>query len=370
MLEVDVAVRQGAFDLNARFESGAGVTALFGHSGAGKTTLIKLIGGLLRPHAGRIVVGGRTLFDSKEDIDVPVRNRRVGFVFQEGRLFPHLTVRQNLLYGRFFTPPNARRAHTDDVVEMLGIGGLLGRRPGSLSGGEKQRVAIGRALLADPQILLMDEPLASLDQQRKAEILPYVERLRDEAGTPIVYVSHSVDEVARLANEIVVMSEGRIQAVGSVQDVMARLDLSPYTGRFEAGAVIDAQVRSQDARYGLTELALGNQILRVPALDADAGTILRLRVRARDVALAVQRPIGISIRNVLAGRVLAIGAEGGAFAEVSVEVEGQTLRSRVTRQSVEELALAPGMPVFVLVKTIAFDRRSLNLAPPPETRSE
>jgi len=370
MLQVEVAMRQGAFELEARFESGAGVTALFGHSGAGKTTLIKLIGGLLRPYAGRIVVGGRTLFDSSAGIDVPVSKRRVGFVFQEGRLFPHLTVKQNLLYGRFFTPPRTRRAHVHDVVDMLGIGELLGRRPGSLSGGEKQRVAIGRALLADPQILLMDEPLASLDQQRKAEILPYVERLRDQAGTPIVYVSHSVDEVARLANDVVVMSNGRIQATGSVQEVMARLDLSPYTGRFEAGAVVDAQVRSQDARYGLTELALGNQPLRVPTLDAAAGTTLRLRVRARDVALAVERPSGISTRNVLAGRVLAIGPERGSFAEVSVEVEGQTLRARVTRQSVDELALAPGAPVFVLVKSAAFDRRSLNPAPTPETRSE
>ena len=213
-LQVDIRHRLGAFSLDATFETSGRLTALFGPSGSGKTSLVNLIGGLLRPDEGRIVADGRVLVDTAARIFVPKHKRRIGYVFQDARLFPHMTVGQNLRYGRFFTPAAERYSDMDGVVELLGIGHLLDRRPGLLSGGEKQRVAIGRALLASPRLILMDEPLASLDDRRKAEIMPYIERLRDETKIPIVYVSHSVAEVARLATDIVVLDEGKVGGIG------------------------------------------------------------------------------------------------------------------------------------------------------------
>src|SRR3954467_3345664 len=217
MIEIAVHHRLGAFALDAAFASEGGLTALFGRSGSGKTSLVNIIAGLIRPERGRVVVNRETLTDTERGLFVPPKKRRVGYVFQEGRLFPHMTVRQNLLYGRWFAPRKIRESgrpgEIDHVIELLGIGGLLGRRPANLSGGEKQRVAIGRALLARPRLLVMDEPLAALDEARKAEILPYIERLRDTAGVPIVYVSHAIAEVARLATTLVVLSEGQVAAV-------------------------------------------------------------------------------------------------------------------------------------------------------------
>ena len=255
ILEVDIEHRLGAFELDIHFRSGRGLTALFGRSGAGKTSIVNVIAGLVRPERGRVVVDGSVLIDTERRIRVPAHRRRVGYVFQEDRLFPHLTVRQNLLFGRWFAMRSSPAARLDDVVDLLGIGGLLDRRPARLSGGEKQRVAIGRALLAGPRLLLMDEPLVSLDAQRKDEIFPYIERLRDQAGVPIVYVSHAVAEVTRLASTIVLISDGRVRAVGPLQEVMGRAELYPMAGRFEAGAVLAVRVASHDARWGLTELA-------------------------------------------------------------------------------------------------------------------
>ena len=233
MLSVAVHHRLGNFVLDAAFDSAGGLTALFGPSGAGKTSLINAIAGLLRPDHGKIVVDGAVLTDTERGVFLPARKRRIGYVFQEGRLFPHLTVRQNLLYGRWFAPPMERKGgapgEVDHVIELLGIGALLQRRPAHLSGGEKQRVAIGRALLARPRLLVMDEPLASLDEARKTEILPYIERLRDEARVPIIYVSHQIAEVTRLATTLVVLSEGRVAAVGPTARIMGRIDLFPLT---------------------------------------------------------------------------------------------------------------------------------------------
>src|SRR5437667_10720461 len=227
MLEVDIEHRFGAFALDIHFRSGRGLTALFGRSGAGKTSVVNAIAGLLHPERGRIVVDGSVLLDTERGIHAPAHRRRIGYVFQEGRLFPHLTVRQNLLYGRWFTPAAERSGRLDDIVALLGIEALLGRRPALLSGGEKQRVAIGRALLASPRLLLMDEPLASLDEARKSEVLPYIETLRDEKRIPIVYVSHSLAEVARLATTLVLVADGRVAAAGPVAEIMSRLDLQP-----------------------------------------------------------------------------------------------------------------------------------------------
>jgi len=299
------------------------------------------------------------LIDTERGIRVPAHRRRVGYVFQEGRLFPHLTVRQNLLFGRWFARDSAPASCLDDVVDLLGIAPLLERRPGRLSGGEKQRVAIGRALLASPRLLLMDEPLAALDAGRKDEILPYLERLRDQASVPIVYVSHSVAEVTRLANTIVLISDGRVRAVGPVQEVMGRAELYPLAGRFEAGAILAVRVAAHDARWRLTELTGAFGKLMVPLLDAPIGTALRVRIRARDVILALTPPIGISALNVLAGWVEAlVPIEEGAL-EVEVRLGGERLLARVTRRSGEALGLVPGRQVFAVIKTVAIDRRSL-----------
>jgi molybdate transport system ATP-binding protein len=360
MLEVDIEHRLAEFDLDIHFRSGRGLTALFGRSGAGKTSVVNAIAGLIRPQRGRIAVDGSVLVDTEKGVFAPTHRRRVGYVFQEGRLFPHLTVRHNLLFGRRFAPATARSIGFDDVVELLGIGPLLDRRPGRLSGGEKQRVAIGRALLARPRLLLMDEPLASLDARRKDEILPYLERLRDQASVPIVYVSHSVAEVTRLATTIVLISDGRVRAVGSVQEVMGRAELYPLAGRFEAGAVLAVRVAAHDTRWRLTELAGSFGKLVVPRLEAPVGTALRVRIRARDVILAAAPPSGISALNVLEGRVeQLVPIEEGAV-EVQLRVGNERLLARITRRSREALGLVPEREIFAVIKTVAIDRRSLS----------
>lgn len=358
-VEVDVFRRLGAFTLDARFATDGRLTALFGDSGAGKTSLINIIGGLLRPDRGRVAIDDRVLVDTERGTFVPKHRRRIGYVFQEPRLFPHLSVRQNLLYGRWFTPLRERRESFEQVVELLGIGALLVRRTGLLSGGEKQRVAIGRALLASPRLLLMDEPLASLDEARKAEILPYIERLRDHSRVPIVYVSHSVAEVTRLASTIVLLANGTVVATGTVSQIMGRIDLFPATGRYEAGAVLEMQVAGHDERYDLTTLRSAAGELRVPRIDIALGAPLRIRIRARDVVLGLDPPHRLSALNVLAGRIAEIGALDGPIADVRVELSGETLLARVTRLTVDRLDLRPGRPVYAIIKTVAIDRRSL-----------
>ena len=358
MLEVRIRRRLGAFQLDAAFSTGAkGITALFGRSGAGKTTVVNALAGLLRPESGRISVGDRVLFDSETGVDLAARHRRVGYVFQEDRLFPHMTVERNLRYGM------ARNRSTgaltfEQAVDLLDIGALLGRQPRALSGGEKQRVAIGRALLSDPDIVLMDEPLASLDAGRKSEILPFIERLADELRLPVIYVSHQMDEIVRLADSVVIMNDGRVAAVGPLEEVMSRLDLRPLTGRYEAGAVLTTTVREHDLTFGLTRLSTPAGLMWVPHLDAPLHTTLRVRVRARDVSLALSRPTDSSILNVFEGTVKEIGQEDGPQVDVLLDV-GAPLWARVTRKSLAELRLAPGSPVFALIKAVAIDRYSV-----------
>jgi len=362
MLEVDVAVRRGAFRLEAAFRSDAPIVALFGRSGSGKSTIVEAIAGLVRPQSGRIVVGGRTLFDSAQGVDLTPEARRVGCVFQDALLFPHLSVRGNLAYGERLTPPSERFVDRERVLALLGLGALLERRPGTLSGGEKQRVALGRTLLASPRILLLDEPLAALDAPRKAEILGYIELLRDELRLPMVYVSHAIEEVTRLADRLVLVSDGRTLAEGDVAEVLSRADLKPYTGRFEAGAVIDARVARHDERWGLTVLAFDGGELVVANLDALPGEPVRARIRSRDVALALEEPRNASFQNVLEATVEEIGEEFGAIVDVQLRVGATPLSARLTRESCERLGLAPGKPVFALVKAIAIDRRSVGYA--------
>ena len=362
MIDVDITVRRGAFLLRAAFRSDAPIVALFGRSGSGKTTLVEAIAGLVRPLSGRIVIDGRTLFDAAGGVDLPPEDRRVGYVFQEGLLFPHMSVRANLAYGE-----RARRAvpggiARERIVALLGLEALMERRPATLSGGEKQRVAIGRALLSQPRMLLMDEPLAALDGARKSEILRYVELLRDEVRLPIVYVSHALEEVTRLADHLVVVSEGRILAEGAVATLLGRADLAPHTGRFEAGAVVETTVARHDEAWGLTVLRFDGGELVVPNMDALPGEPVRARIRARDVALAMEPPARASFQNVLRARVESLGGEFGALVDVRLRVGATPLVARVTRKSAGDLGLAPGTEVWALLKSVSLDRHSVGFA--------
>jgi molybdate transport system ATP-binding protein len=360
LIEIAIEKKLAGFTLDARLTGpDSGITALFGRSGAGKTTIINALAGLLKPDRGRIVVGGETLFDSERRIDLPPERRRLGYVFQEGRLFPHYSVRGNLLYG---AKQQAQGPSFDSVVDLLGIKDLLARRPTDLSGGEKQRVAIGRALLASPQLLLMDEPLASLDAARKAEILPFIERLRDELKLPIFYVSHEVEEIVRLADLLVILEGGRVAAAGPVEELTSRVDLWHLTGRHEAGSVVRTVLRGHDTTFGLSELAFPGGRLRVERLALPLGTPVRIRIRARDVVLATEKPSHLSIRNAFAGTVTEIAPARGPLIDLKLDIGSATepvpLWARITHRACQELQLAPGKPIFALVKTVALDRDS------------
>jgi molybdate transport system ATP-binding protein len=354
-LDVAVTKHLGDFTLDAAFTSNNKVTALFGRSGAGKTTLVNLIAGLLKPDSGRIAVDGTPLVDTDARIFVPVHKRRVGYVFQEGRLFPHLSVRSNLLYGARADAP-ARTESLGRVVDLLGIGALLDRRPATLSGGEKQRVAVGRALLADPRLLLLDEPLAALDEERKAEILPYLERLTQEVGLPIVYVSHAIDEVAQLADTVVLLSDGKVAATGAVNDVLARLDLPDIAERLDAGTVLTATVTANDTKEGVTRLEHPAGTITLPLAHEAIGTKVRVRVRARDIALAIGEPGRISIRNRLAATITEIAPMPSGAVDVKLDAGGEPLVARITQDAARELELAPGKAVTALIKSAALDR--------------
>lgn len=361
-LRIDIKTTLGTagtgFSLSAEFYSQGRITALFGRSGAGKSTLVDSIAGLLRPDSGVIDVDGVTLFDSDSGIDLPPHRRRIGYVFQEGRLFPHLSVRNNLLYGWHFTAKQDRLGKFDDIVDLLGIGELLSRRPARLSGGEKQRVAIGRALLSNPRLLLMDEPLAALDQERKSDILPYIEQLRDHMSMPIVYVSHAVDEVSRLADTVVLLENGKVGAVGSVNEVLGASAEFLAEG-VEAGIVLAARIVRHDPASGITHLAHPAGDLSVPLVDLAVGAPMRLRIRARDVALAVGDPGRVSIRNRLAGNVIAITEGRPPTVAVRLDIAGDPLIASVTLDAVRDLDLKVGSTVTALIKSAAFDPLSV-----------
>lgn len=354
-LSVSTHHRLGSFELDASFASEGGVTALFGRSGSGKTSMIRIIAGLLRPDEGKVSLDGEVLADSGNRLFLPAHRRRFGYVFQEARLFPHLSVAQNLNYGRWFTPDKTKVVQDDRIVDMLGIGHLLQRRPNKLSGGEKQRVAIGRALLSSPRLLLMDEPLASLDEQRKAEIIPYLERLRDETKIPIVYVSHSIQEVARLADRIVVMKDGKVEAQGNAADVLGRPDFSSHLERREAGSILSGHIESFDARHGLAAVRLSTALLQVPAKMGAPGNPARVLIPARDVMLALVKPEGLSALNILEGHIADISASEDGMVTVQVDCGGDIIQSRITDLSRERLQLEPGKPVHAIIKSAALD---------------
>lgn len=359
MIEVRFTKAHPGFALDVDFTvPGGGITALFGRNGAGKTSIVHAVAGALRPDAGRIEADGRVFFDSQRGIDMPIERRRVGLVFQDSRLFPHLSVAANLDYGRRRLREASRFARTD-IVELLGLGPLLERRVHRLSGGERQRVAIGRALLAEPALLVMDEPLAALDPPRKSELLPYIESLRDELRLPILYISHAFEEVVRLADHLVIVDNGRVARAGPLMELASDPVLSPLVGRFEAGSVIAATVIAHDAGADLSTLGFDGGTLRVPRVALEIGDKFRIRIRARDVALAVAEPSGLSVTNVIEGRIAAISEQGGPYAEVLVAAGGTMIRSLVTRESVARLALRPSQRVWALIKTVAFDGRTV-----------
>ena len=363
MIDVDVRLRRGAFELACAFRSETGALALFGRSGSGKSTVLGLIAGLLRPDSGHVRVDGETLVDVERGVFVPPHRRRVGVVFQDALLFPHLSVRSNLHYGRRFARAG-RPVDAQAVIAMLGIGHLLQRRPAGLSGGERQRVAIGRALLSGPRLLLLDEPLAALDFERRQEIMPYVERLRDTLRWPMVYVSHAVDEVARIAREVVVLEDGSVVASGAPEEVLAPAGAPGAPTRFGAVSVVEATVAAHDATYGLTALEHPAGPISVPGRVGEPGTTHRVLVRATDVALAVQRPRDVSFRTVLVGTIRGIDLDGGPTARVEIALRGRgRLVALVTRKAIDELALDAGDEVFAMVKATALDERSLAYAP-------
>ncbi len=351
MLKVRVRHGFSDFTVDAAFDAPPGLTVLFGRSGSGKTTIVNTVAGLLSPDAGRIVSGDHLLLDTDRRVFLKPHRRRLGYIFQEGRLFPHLSVRQNLAYGAWFAPKNAPREDMGRVIEMLGIGPLLDRRPGALSGGEKQRVAIGRALLSAPRLILADEPLAALDEARKAEILPYFERLRDEVAVPILYVSHAASEVARLATTVVALEAGRVIAQGPAADVLGDPAILP-TGARAAGAMLSARVVTHHAD-GLTELDAGGIPLFLPRVTQPPGSTLRLRIAAHDVILSRSRPEGLSALNILPGTVTDIRPGDGPGAIVALETVAGRVLARITRRSATALGLAEGMAVHAVVKSVS-----------------
>jgi len=350
-LTVKLAHDFGGFALDVTFDAPPGVTVLFGRSGSGKTTIINAVAGLLKPQGGRIVNGDTVLLDTERGVSLPAHKRRIGYVFQEGRLFPHMSVSQNLRYGRWFAPKQTARPDFDQVVDMLGLSHLLARRPGMLSGGEKQRVAIGRALLAGPGLLLADEPLSSLDEARKAEILPYFERLRDETEIPILYVSHTAAEVARLATTVIALSDGKVVRQGPAADVLGDPMVTP-AGVRAAGAVLTATVvRHHDD--GLTELDAGGIPLFLPKNGHPPGRRIRIRIAAQDVLLSRGTPDGLSALNILPGTVEAIRFGDGPGTIVSLRTPAGAILARITRRSAEAMGLAPGLACHAVVKTVA-----------------
>ena len=345
-------LQRESFALDASFDAPAsGVTALFGPSGSGKTTLLRCVAGLERA-SGALRVNGETWQDDKTFL--PVHKRPLGYVFQEASLFPHLSVRANLEYGYQRIAPAARKVQPEQVVEWLGMSHLVGRGdPAQLSGGERQRVAIGRALLVSPSLLLMDEPLSALDAASRQEILPYLERLHCELDIPVLYVSHALDEVARLADHLVLLQQGSVVASGALGETLARLDL-PTAHFDDAGAVIEAVVARHDEKYHLTQLDFPGGQLWVGRVDRPFGTRVRARVLARDVSIATQAPQGTSINNILNARIEEIRDEGPDKVMVRMTVgKSQALLSRITRRSRDHLGLVIGMYVCAQVKSVA-----------------
>jgi molybdate transport system ATP-binding protein len=354
MLELRLQRSYPAFTLDLSLDlPGRRVTALFGPSGCGKTSTLRAIAGLERATYGRVALHGEVWQDDATGQRfVPTHQRAIGYVFQEPSLLAHLSVQGNLDFGLQRVPPAQRRVSLERAVELLGIAALLARRPATLSGGERQRVAIARALASSPRLLLMDEPLAALDAQRKAEVLPYLERLAGELDIPILYVSHAIDEVARLADHLVLMEAGRVVASGATPSLLTRLDLSLAHGD-SAAAVLSATVCAHDARFGLSHAEFAGGRIALAHPDLPLGLALRRRVQARDVSLTLQQQTGTSILNILPATVTALADDGRGQVMVQLDLGGSALLARVTAKSVHVLQLAPGLALYAQIKGVA-----------------
>jgi molybdate transport system ATP-binding protein len=352
VLQVRLAKRRDGFALDAQFNAPTpGVVALFGRSGCGKTTAINIISGLLDADSAYVELDGHVLTDTSARISIPPEQRRIGYVFQDDRLFPHMSVLRNLQYGLKRTRAPRSAITLDRIVALLGLENLMQRKPYQLSGGERQRVSLGRALLSQPALLLLDEPLAALDAARREEVLPYLERLRDNLSIPMVYVSHQFDEVLQLATHVVLMDAGHVVAQGSLTEVSLVPELRAIVGPDSVGAVIDGVVT--DAACGMAELRLGSGSLNVAVTAVSVGERVRVQLLARDIILATEEPRGLSVRNQLRGAVTSIVDDEDDARLITVDVGNATVLSRVTRSAVEALQLANGSSVWVLVKAVS-----------------
>ena len=356
MIQMRLKLHYPGFALDVDLQlPGRGVTALYGHSGSGKTTCLRCIAGLERADKGFIQVNDEVWLDSENKVFVAPHKRALGYVFQEASLFPHLSVLANLEFGLKRIAKTQRRVDMAHATELLGISHLLDRQPQHLSGGERQRVGIARALLTSPKLLLMDEPLAALDAQRKSEILPYLQRLHDELDIPVLYVSHSQDEVARLADHIVLLSNGKALASGPIGQTLARLDL-PLAMGDDAGVVIEGRVSAYDADYQLLSLQLPDTtlIIRVPHTPLDVGQALRCKVQARDVSLSLHGAGQSSILNRLPVTVVSeMNADNAAHVLIRLDAAGTPLLARITRYSRDQLNVHPGQQLWAQIKAVA-----------------
>jgi molybdate transport system ATP-binding protein len=357
MFLVAVKKRRGTFELDAKFEAPTpGVVALFGRSGSGKSTLVHIVAGLLNADVGRVAIDERLLLDTATGLNVPAQQRRIGVVFQDARLFPHLSVVGNLNYGRKRSSPPFF-VTLDAVVDLLGLGPLMDRRTHQLSGGERQRVAIGRALLSQPSLLLLDEPLAALDASRREEVLPYLETLRDELSIPMAYISHDFDEVMRLATHLVLLEGGRTVAQGDLSSMSLNADLRAIIGADAVGAIIEGTVLGTDSDTRLLRVGLGRGELKIESAEARVSTLvgskLRVQLLARDLIIATSLPRDLSVRNVLEGTVTEVTDDSGGSDLITIDIGGSMIIARITRAASRELSLAPGRRVWALVKTVS-----------------
>ena len=349
MLELNFSQTLGTHRLQvAENLPASGITAVFGVSGAGKTSLINAISGLTRPEQGRIVLNDRVLYDAEKKICLPPEKRRVGYVFQDARLFPHYNVLGNLRYGM----AKSMAGQFDKLVALLGIEQLLERLPGGLSGGEKQRVAIGRALLTAPELLLLDEPLASLDIPRKRELLPYLQRLAREINIPVLYVSHSLDEILHLADKVMVLEAGAVKAFGNLEDVWGSSVMNPWPPQEQQSSILKVSVLEQHPHYAMTALALGDQHIWVNRLDKPLQAAVRIRIQATDVSLVLQPSGNTSIRNTLRAKVVQNYDLDGQV-EVQLDVSGRTLWARISPWARDELNIKPGLWLYAQIKSVS-----------------
>lgn len=351
MLQVAAKKQRAAFTLDARFELPTpGVVALFGRSGCGKTTLVNVIAGLLDADEGRVVLDDAVLLDTAKGVEIPPERRRIGYVFQDARLFPHLNVASNLLYGRKRASA-APYVDLDRVADLLDLGALMNRRTHELSGGERQRVAIGRALLSQPKLLLLDEPLASLDASRREEVLPYLENLRDQLAVPMVYVSHNFEEVQRLATHLVLLESGKAIAQGDLGAMSLHPRMRDIIGADAVGAIVDGVVLGVNTSSGLTRVQVGDGELNVHCDAVAPGARLRVQLLARDLIVATQPAQHLSVRNSLKGVVTSVTDDVDDSNLIAIDIGGTLIMARVTRAATRELGLRMGLPVWAMVKT-------------------